>query len=237
MTLAERKQLQHTINAFTHDWLKGVEPLIVDGVLGFATNRRVRTVEWYLGMDSDRIKQLGDDYKRNEVVRRELVRRLRHPMDAQYVPSKDAGIRKAVVYRGRKRRRAQKARYYANLVKAFFTTGVTYFDGKPVAKWMVPYLKYARAHGWTGRLNSGWRDPKYSQQLCYAMCGAPYCAGKCAGLSSNHVGSANPKGAIDVSDYTRFGQIMATMPLPSGAPRLHNSLGSRDPVHFSASGN
>lgn len=237
MTLAERKQFQHTLNAFTHDWLKGVEPLIVDGNLGHATNTRVRTVEYYLGYDRDRINELGDQYRTNERVRRQLVRRARHPMDPQYVPSNDAGIRKAVVYRGRTRRRRQKARWLANQVKGFFATGVTYYDGKPVAKWMVPYLNYARAHGWVGRLTSGWRDPAYSEHLCYLMCGAPSCPGKCAGRSSNHVGSSNPHGAIDVSDYARFGSIMASMPLPSGAPRLHNSLGWRDPVHYSASGN
>lgn len=234
-TLAERKQFQQTLNEFSNRWMRGVPPLIVDGKWGFHTNRRVRTVEFYLGYDKDRIHELGDEYRRDEEVRRELVRRLRHPMDPKFVPSKDAGIRKAVVKRGRARRRKHTRLYLLNQVKGFFAKGVGTFDGRPVAKWMIPYLEYARAHGWKGRLNSGWRDPVYSEHLCYGICGRPFCPGLCAGRSSNHVGSSPGLGSIDVSDYFNFGRIMASMPLPAGAVRLHNAL-PNDPVHYSASG-
>lgn len=122
----------------------------------------------------------------------------------------------------------------ANRKKAMTQTGVTKYDGVVVAAWMVPYLQWAREHGWKGRLVSGWRDPHYSQQLCYSMCGAPSCPGRCAGLSSNHVGSAKPRGAVDVSDYQNFGRLMQRCPYE---PKLINRLGARDPVHFSASGN
>lgn len=122
----------------------------------------------------------------------------------------------------------------ANRKAAAAATGVTRYDGVPVAAWMVPYLKWARENGWRGRLVSGWRDPNYSRALCMRMCGAPSCPGRCAGLSSNHVGSAKPHGAIDVSDYGTFERLMARCPIE---PRLRNTLDARDPVHFSVPGN
>jgi len=112
------------------------------------------------------------------------------------------------------------------------TGAIGTFDGKQVAAWLIPYLSWARAHGRKGRLTSGWRDPAYSEQLCMKMCGAPTCPGRCAGRFSNHSGSIKPQGAVDVSDYTRFGQLMARCPLK---PRIFNDL-PNDLVHFSATG-
>lgn len=126
------------------------------------------------------------------------------------------------------------SRERANRRAAAKASGVGRFDGVPVALWMVPYLEWARANGWRGRLVSGWRDPQYSRSLCMRMCGAPSCPGRCAGTSSNHVGSRSPNGAIDVSDYQTFGRLMTRCPL---RPQLVNRLGARDPVHFSVSGN
>ncbi|MGH4012254.1 MAG: hypothetical protein ACRDTH_29515 [Pseudonocardiaceae bacterium] len=106
------------------------------------------------------------------------------------------------------------------------------FDGVPCANWLIPYLSWAREHGWQGQLLSGWRDPAYSEGLCLKMCGAPSCPGRCAGRSSNHSGDVKPKGAIDVSDPIRFGQLMTQCPL---SPRIFNDL-PNDLNHFSASG-
>ncbi len=212
-------ELQRSLNTFTNRWLSGVAPLRVDGEKGHATNRRIMTVKYYLGYGSDRDSSVTSPF----------VRRMRHPRDPDYFP-------KGMIGTGIRRRLAQRRRYLQSRIVGFFTPGVTTYDGRNVAKWMVPYLRYARANGWHGVLTSGWRDPAYSEHLCYVMCGAPTCAGRCAGRSSNHSGSSNPHGALDVTDYYTFGHIMARMPLPAGAPRLFNALGSRDPVHFSASG-
>lgn len=122
----------------------------------------------------------------------------------------------------------------ANKKAAAKTTGVGRYDGVPVANWLIPYLDWARQNGWKGRLVSGWRDPNYSRSLCMRMCGAPRCPGRCAGTSSNHVGSNKPHGAIDVSDYVTFERLMARCPL---TPKLRNTLDARDPVHFSVPGN
>ena len=110
---------------------------------------------------------------------------------------------------------------------------MTTFDGKPVAAWLKPYLDWARAHGWQGTLNSGYRTPEYSEHLCIGMCGAPSCPGKCAGRSSHHSIRVKPGGAIDVSDYVRFGELMRQCPY---SPRIFNNLPS-DRVHYSSTGN
>jgi hypothetical protein len=110
-------------------------------------------------------------------------------------------------------------------------SGVGTYDGKPVAAWMIPWLEKSRRAGWGGSLVSGWRDPAYSEQLCYRIYGAPSCTGRCAGRASNHSGSEYPAGAVDVSDFYNFGAIQKRI----GSP-LINALGAQDPVHFSISG-
>jgi len=212
------KELQETLNRFTNRWLSGVAPLHVDGEKGHATNSRILRVKYYLGYGSNRDSDVTSLF----------IRRVRHPRDSQYFP-------KGMIGTGIKRRLAQRRRWLANQVAGFFTPGVGTFDGKPVAKHFIPYLKYARAHGWRGYLTSGWRDPAYSEHLCYAMCGAPSCPGRCAGRSSAHSQSTAPYGAIDVSDYWTFASIMRSMPLPSGAARIFNDL-PIDRVHFSYNG-
>lgn len=218
-TPAENRDLQRTLNRFTNKYLENVEPLIVDGDKGHATNRRIMTAKYFLGYGSNR----------NGSVSPEFVRRVRHPHSRDYSPA-------TMLAAGAKRRRQQRLHERANSIAGKFAPGVGSFDGRPVAKCAIPYLEYARAHGWEGGLNSGWRNPLYSRSLCINMCGAPSCPGKCAGTSSNHVGSTCDNFAIDVSDYVRFGQIMKSMPIPPGKHQIWNALGSRDPVHFSPSG-
>lgn len=132
-----------------------------------------------------------------------------------------------------RRNRQIVSRMRANRKAALAAQGVTKYDGVPVAAWMVPYLQWARENGWKGRLVSGWRDPAYSESLCYRMCGRPSCSGMCAGRASNHSGSAKPHGALDVSDYETFGRLMQRCPYE---PKLFNRL-PRDRVHYSAQGN
>jgi hypothetical protein len=112
--------------------------------------------------------------------------------------------------------------------------GWVYVDGRQVCGWMAGWVQRIRAAGWDGTVVSGVRTPAYSEQLCYQMCGAPSCPGRCAGRASNHNATtcAYPQGALDVSDYVEFGYLARKL----GAP-FHNSLGPADPVHFSASGN
>jgi hypothetical protein len=110
-------------------------------------------------------------------------------------------------------------------------SGVGTFQGKQVANWIIPWLVKSQQAGWRGYVVSGYRSPSYSTSLCYAMCGAPSCPGRCAGANSNHSGSSYPGGAVDVTDYYNFASIQRRI----GSP-LRNLIGSSDLVHFSASG-
>jgi hypothetical protein len=80
------------------------------------------------------------------------------------------------------------------------------FDGHTVPSWIARVLGSARASGyWNGAVFSGYRSPAYSESLCYGICGAPTCSGRCAGRSSNHAcppsGTGTTyEGAVDVSD-------------------------------------
>jgi len=218
MNRKEIQQLQHGLNIFTHKYLKGINRIVADGKMGASTRGRIRTCKYYLGY-------LGDP-KINMIPNQEFLQRLWHPKSTKYSTS-------ARIARGVKRRIKQRAEATKQLRSSLKATGVGRFDGVPVASWLIPYLQWARDNGWNGRLVSGWRDPAYSESLCYRICGAPRCPGRCAGRSSNHSGSAVPHGAVDVSDYDTFGRVIARCPL---RPKIINTLGARDPVHFSVSG-
>jgi hypothetical protein len=218
MSPEQVKALQSALNAFTGKRLHGIAPLMVDGVKGRATVRRIREVKGYLGYT-------GLEAKR-PVVDKEFMQRLRHPRSARYSNPR-------MLARALRRRRAQKKASKASAASAAPRAGVATFDGRTVAAWMQPYLVWARQNGWKGTLTSGWRDPAYSEHLCLNMCGRPSCPGKCAGRTSNHAGSVKPAGAVDVSDYVTFGRLMAQCPY---TPKLQNKLGAKDPVHFSVSG-
>jgi hypothetical protein len=220
-TRAQIKVIQRDLNHYVKWARLGMTPIRVDGVRGPATRKRTREVKESLGY--------GRKKASNAQWIEDFLRQLHHPRR----PINDTNWARTRVRRGKKRRRARRRAVARNHVKAVFASGVTRFDGVPCAKWMVPYLQYARNNGWQGRLVSGWRDPVYSEGLCFRMCGAPSCSGRCAGRASNHSGSARPRGALDVSFYVEFGAKMRQCPL---SPRLFNALGARDPVHYSASG-
>lgn len=224
MTKQQVEDMQMTLNTFTNRYLKGMKPLMVDGVRGHSTNRRILTVKYYLGY-SEYVKSATHPNGRDSSWHPRTVRRLRHPRSTEYSSAK-------MIATGIARRRRFRIRQAAEVVYSYVAPGVSRFDGVPCANWMIPYLVWARKHGWQGHLNSGWRSPAYSESLCYRMCGAPTCSGTCAGRGSNHSGSVKPSGAVDVSDYYRFGNLMRSVPL---SPHLYNAL-SRDPVHYSISG-
>lgn len=212
------KQLQRDLNYFTETFLKGLAPLMVDGKPGPATNHRIRIVKW----------NLGEQRPLDVSIPRHFNARLRNPKSRKYASA-------AAIARGAYRRRNQRKHWAKNLQAAARRHGVGTYDGKPVALWLIPYLQFARSSGiWHGQLNSGWRDPAYSEHLCFVMCGAATCRGRCAGRSSHHSQSSPPNGAIDVSDYVNFAKAMRVCPL---SPHIFNSLGAIDPVHFSAQGN
>lgn len=212
------KRVQRQLNNFVSDTgLKGYAPLIVDGKNGQHTRNRVVVCKYFLGY-------LG---KRDPMVNRRFMRRLDHPNWPLY--STPARIK-----RGHDRR----VRHNAAWKKAhsYLPGTVSTFDGVAVASYFIPILQWCRANGWKGRLVSGYRTPEYSEHLCMVMCGAPRCPGRCAGRTTNHSGNdyrKTPTGAVDVSDYVNFRNIVARCPI---APRIFNAL-PNDLVHFSPHGN
>jgi len=208
MTKTEVTQLQRAMNRFTGKLLENFPPIVVDGIRGPATNRRISECKLYLGYEGDAV--------RSHRVTPLFLKRLSDP---KILPAAMAKL--AEEQRRKQRERALRP-----------VAGVATFDGRPVAKWMLPYLEFARQNGWKGTLNSGFRDPAHSEGICFQKCGKPTCPGICAGRTSNHSGKTKPKGAVDVSDFGRFAQLMQRCTLQ---PRIFNELSS-DPVHFSATG-
>ncbi|MGZ6854332.1 MAG: transglycosylase SLT domain-containing protein [Mycobacteriaceae bacterium] len=103
-----------------------------------------------------------------------------------------------------------------------------HFDGKPVAGWIAQELRWARAHGWTGTLTSGYRSD--AQQTAIYKSGArPAAVPKSmGGPGSNHEGFVFPFGAADVTKAAELAAILRQNP--------HSRLvyaGAKDPVHFS----
>jgi GH25 family lysozyme M1 (1,4-beta-N-acetylmuramidase) len=211
------RRIQINCNRFTDKWLLNVTPLIVDGIKGPATTKRIMAIKWYLGYGKDRTGK----------VTREFVRRMRHPRDVRYSSPR-------MIATGIRRRRRQKRAERAVLKSIPGFEGAVLFDGKPTPGWMVPWIEKIRARGrWKGGVVSGIRTPAHSISLCFGICGRPFCPGLCAGASSNHNATAPVvmcEGAIDVSDFFTFAQEARAV----GAP-FKNDL-PNDRVHFSCTG-
>ena len=215
MSKAEVRALQTALNGFTDKHVVGLGKLLVDGEVGPATKKRIRQAKHYLGYTGTA--------RKTTVVDDEFLERLAHPRSAR---RSNPRMLARAAQRRRKQRKAAKLSRRSR-------TGVDSFDGEPVAAWMKPYLVWARDHGWTGTLNSGWRDPVHSERLCFDICNAPRCPGRCAGRTSNHSGHIKPAGSIDVSNPAQFGELMKKCPYE---PKLINRLGAKDPWHYSVSG-
>ena len=215
LTKDEVRRLQKGLNRFTERYLEGVGPLLVDGVKGPATSKRIVMAKYHLGYTGEA--------QRSPTVKPEFVRRMRHVRSPRH--SNPAMLARAAARRAKQRKKAK--------LSAATQTGTAMFDGRPVAAWIKPYLEWARANGWKGTVTSGFRDPAHSERVCMEICGAPSCPGRCAGRSSNHSGSSKPNGAVDLSDYVTFGRLMQRCPY---SPRLYNALPTTDPIHFSSTG-
>ena len=195
--------------------LKGVKPILEDGNPGPATRKRIADLKFWIGWND-----------RDGGYTEKFHKHLGAPFSRSIVGPN-------VIARGRKRVREHNAAWERHRKQANSINGVATFDGVPVAAVAVKYLLYARKKGWKGRLNSGYRTPAYSESLCFRMCGAPSCPGRCAGRATNHAWKDANRFAVDVSDYVTFGRIMRSAPF---SIKIFNALGARDPVHFSPSG-
>jgi peptidoglycan hydrolase-like protein with peptidoglycan-binding domain len=88
------KALQRALNSFTEKYLDGVPPLEVDGKKGPETDKRIRTVKFYLGY--------GGAARRSTAVPAPFLRRLQHPRSVRHSGP-------AMLARANSRRRKQRA--------------------------------------------------------------------------------------------------------------------------------
>jgi hypothetical protein len=208
------RKLQAALNAFTRRYLHGMAPIAVDGKKGPETKRRIQDVKFYLGYAKG---------KNSAVVDGKFIKRLRRPGSPRF-------SNPAMLTRARRRRGKQKklsAHSHAQ------KDGTVVIDGYPVAGWIAVQVLWARDHGWSGKVLSGYRTPEYSEHVCMRMYHRPSVPGKCAGRSSNHVGLVAPFGAVDVSLPEQFAACMRRSP---HTPTLCNALPATDPRHFSHTG-
>jgi hypothetical protein len=100
--------------------------------------------------------------------------------------------------------------------------GVANFEGHQVAAWIKPELEYARAHGWTGTISSGFRTLADQTRIYNSGVRPAARPG-----TSNHEGSQFPRGAVDTTQSAQLSHILSS----KGSPLVW--AGSKDPVHFS----
>jgi TP901 family phage tail tape measure protein len=106
-------------------------------------------------------------------------------------------------------------------------SGVGSFDGYPVDKWIIPELEYAVAHGWDGRITSGYRTPQHSAEL-----GFP---------DDEHTKTSYPGGAVDfggMHEAAALANRAAFMAATVGykGPKLLLPIGFVDDGHMSGTG-
>lgn len=114
-----------------------------------------------------------------------------------------------------------------NAAGSLMAKGVGTFDGKRVALWIIPILKYARRKGWKGKVQSGYRT--FAEQSALYNGRASNSNPVAKPGSSNHEKSVYPGGAVDVTDAVTLDRILK-------ASQYRDVLvwaGSKDPVHFS----
>lgn len=223
------KRLQQGINKTVDSWEFDWRRIEADGVAGHLTFKNAVLAGWLQGLSRAQLTKL-----KNGTATTHAQKVLRH----------DVALSDEMKRRQRRRRERAERMRHLHLHPPEDADGLATFDGKTVAAWFVGkstgpdgkqvnWLQRIRDHGWTGTVVSGYRTPEYSEHLCYVICGAPTCPGRCAGRSTNHAQHGPPSwGAIDVSDYYTFARIAKEV----GAP-FHNGLPSTDPVHFSFPGN
>jgi hypothetical protein len=101
--------------------------------------------------------------------------------------------------------------------------GLLTYDGKVVAAWIVPILKYARTRGWRGHVTSGYRSAGDQARID----AGPHYGGNTT--HSEHMLAKFPDGAVDVSDYQTLAIVLSRSPYRG----VLVWAGGKDVVHFS----
>lgn len=110
--------------------------------------------------------------------------------------------------------------------------GAGNFEGTIVASWIVPVLTWARQHGWTGSLTSGYRTVEHNAEIGGAT-------------NSNHTKLDYPGGAIDVGSKDAYAEGKALNDALANYPHTPTLVwgqntpfdgSAHDYGHFSAGG-
>jgi hypothetical protein len=211
------KDLQAGANRIFRDMKFPWRVVEADGIFGEQTERAAHFAGWLIGFGRKELEEIEDGRVSAESC---------EILSGREKPSAEMD--------GRRKDRHETAKKLRHLHhkrdRKPDADGVGEFDGVPVAAWIVKWLEKSRKAGWKGEVVSGFRSPERSEEVCRDMCGQPSCPGRCAGRSSNHSGLIEPAGAVDLTDFDRFGAIQTRI----GSP-LRNDL-PNDPVHFSTTG-
>lgn len=223
MTNTNLQHAQEVLNDFFTRRLRGYSPIRVDGQRGVHTNQRILAAKYFLGYGKDR----------DDRVSVHFLRQLGNPMDPRHFKEANDGDYKL----GLDRRAHHNKVWEEHQHPGAPAEGLVWQDGHWVAGWIADINVKVRHDGWPGWVLSGWRDPLYSQHLCEVMCGAPTCPGRCAGLTSRHVGRIFPEGAVDVTYYDDFNARLHKLGLwgVNERGKICNDL-PRDLPHHSADG-
>ena len=181
-------EVNKTLDNAELDWLQ----IPADGRLGPLTRKHARLAGSWQGLSSKQLHRITDGHI-GPVIYAVLAHNRTIGSDARLERHKDRLPHFKTI-------REQHA--IALKKAAEKDTGITTLDGKPIAAWIAhDILIPARELGyWHGYVISGYRTPAYSRSLCYAMCGASSCPGRCAGEASRHSQYVRPDGACDLTD-------------------------------------
>jgi hypothetical protein len=164
------------------------------------------------------------------VLERQLKEARRDARNARDVARRQR--RKVRQFRHDRRARRRSLRHRLHL-KA--RSGTVYFEGKEVAAWIGPILQAARRTGlWHGGVSSGFRS--YAKQWWIYFVARIRPAAYPG--TSNHEGSAFPKGAIDTNDPWGLRRALQKIGRygSGSSQRLQGFSIPRDPWHFSSTG-
>lgn len=106
-------------------------------------------------------------------------------------------------------------------------------DGRPVVPWIYDRLSWARAHGWSGKVRSGFRSHAEQHRLYDEWQRGERPGPVARPGTSNHEGRRYPRGAVDVTEWFELVAVLARRP-GFGHPLVW--FGPGDPPHFSATG-
>ncbi len=204
---ADVKEFQRALNRHA---TKGHPPVKADGYYGHESHRLFLYTAWERGYPTTTLRRGATPW-----AQRRLESRWPRP--------------RAMVKTARSRR-GKKNPYLQPPPRGPFTN----VDGKVLATWIANIVIKVRAGGrWKGHVISGYRTPAYSESLCYAMCGAPSCPGRCAGRATNHSRFVYPGGAVDVDAASTW---VFRAELKRLGLDLQNNL-PNDINHYSQAGN